>query len=233
MKIFSLFLVSALILLLSSSPLTADIDLTSSFSLSIPRGDLHDYSYGATGKGVSIRAAKNVSRIVKFFVQGNCSDFGLDYGHIRKDNVYSDANLESHTDFYIVSLSPGISVGKNLGGVIPYFSLSGGILYFSSLSRIHSPDISDLTLQMTNSGTSWCAGAGLGVKTMMWEPEKKDNDRLLDAIFVDFRVDYYAGGNVEYLNGRKSYYRTGVLHYENVASKSEMFMINFGINLRF
>ncbi|MBW7996322.1 MAG: hypothetical protein FVQ81_07105 [Candidatus Glassbacteria bacterium] len=221
------------ILLISFGQLQAKLDVTADATLGWPTGKLSDYSYGAIGIGGTVRAAVKLNSYAKVFVQGRCLDLGLDTGFTPRDNYYSDSNLDIVSDSYMISVNPGISLGKNFGGVIPYISLMGGLTYYASLSRISSREIASLTMLMETKGTTWQAGGGFGAKILLWAPDDLGQARLVDSVYFDFRFEYFIGGDVEYLDIRSVRFSFNKLQYDNAIYGSEMLTVNIGMAVRF
>lgn len=219
--------------LLFSLPLTAGVDLSSGVSLEIPTGDLGEYNFGAVGLGVTARASTNIRKSVRVFVQCDYTDLGVETQLIPRDNIISFAELHTAADAYIFSVMPGITLQADLEAAIPYLSLSGGLNHFHSVSRIFSPDISELTRHLQASATSWCVGIGLGLQSMIWAPVKAGNRKGVNAVYVDLRFDFHTGGNFEFLDWRSVYYKSGELNYQVKETGSGMVMISAGIGVSF
>ncbi|MBW7996402.1 MAG: hypothetical protein FVQ81_07535 [Candidatus Glassbacteria bacterium] len=232
MRILSRFLIPLVILSFHSLPLKAEFDLIGNATLSVPTGDLRKYSYGSVGVGGTVRVATNINRYAKVFLQGAYADFGLERGFTRRDNIFSDAALESVTDAYFLSICPGISFGKNFEGMITYFNLAGGINYYSSLSRINSRQYSEISEYMENNGVTWCAGAGAGIRLKTWEADADGESHLIDAVLFDFRFDYFLTGEVEYLDMRTVRYKSNELQYDTTKNSGGLFLINIGFVLK-
>ncbi len=233
MRILSRFIILLVILSFHSLPLRAEFDLIGNASLSLPTGGLRSYAYGAAGIGGTVRVATNINSYTKFFLQGTYADFGIEKGLTGRDNVFSDSELESVTDMYSLSICPGISIGKNLDGLIPYVNIAGGINYYSSLSRISSLQYSQISEQFENSGITWRAGGGFGMRYVGWKPDDGSGPHLIDMLLIDIRLDYFMIGEVEFLDMRTVRYKSNALQYETSKKSGGVVLMNFGLVFKF
>ena len=213
--------------------LSASVDLTVDACMGWPSVGNDDLAFGATGVGVSFRVSKNINRFSKLFIQSNILDFGLTDGFIPRDNDYSDSNIESVTDSYIVTCLPGLAFGTSYGGIIPYVNVMGGFAYHASLSRVSSRDFERITETFEKSGTKWQAGAALGMRTTLWERKDDSKLKLFRSINFDFRFEYLTGGKIESLDKRSMRFKNGELTYETIESEVKLTLLNFGFNLKF
>lgn len=233
MRILSRFIILLVILSFHSLPLRAEFDLICDASLTLPTGDLRSYGYGAAGIGGTVRVATNINSYSKFFLQGTYADFGIVSGLTGRDNVFSDSELESVTDMYSLSICPGISIGKNLDGLIPYVNFAGGMNYYSSLSRISSLQNSQISEQFENNGITWRAGAGFGMRYVGWMADADSEPHLIDMLLIDIRLDYFLGGEVEFLDMRTVRYKSKALQYETSKKSGGVVLMNFGLVFKF
>jgi hypothetical protein len=56
-------------------------------------------------------------------------------------------------------------------------------------------------------------------------------NRLLDAIFLDMRMEYYHSGNLEYLDQRNIRYKNN-LYYESKSTPGNVFLISLGMGIK-
>jgi hypothetical protein len=229
-KLVSLMIVFALILA-TANTLPAKFDITANATLGWPVGGQNNYSFGSTGVGGTLRLSTNMNRFSKVFIQGRMLDFGLSRGYIPRDNDYSDSNVESVTDSYIVSVTPGISLGLNYGGVIPYVSFMAGVAHHETYSRINSRDLEGVVEFSETSGNNFQYGGGFGIRTTMWE--SKNRNSWLDSIAFDFRFEYLESGEMDYLDRRTIRFKNGGLLFDNTVFESKMSTVNVGLSAKF
>lgn len=225
-------LVVILFLLFCGKPLSAQIDFAVDCSLAFPKGGIYKTAFGKVGKGITVRASKNIRSSLELLFQGQLIDLGHTEGFTQR-GLLSDANLKTDIDSYIVSLGPGISLAKDMEIFMVYCTFSGGVCYYSSLERIYSPDRITLIEHMKTSTITWRAGGGFGVRTMLWLSDEPVSSRLIDAFYWDMRVDYYASGSLKYLDWLSARYVSEEILYDYTQSNINGFMISVGLGIRF
>jgi len=231
-------LISALISLLPNS-LNAEFEFTGWFSAGWPQGSLKDYGYSANIKGGTGRLSWGVGDKSSFqpffFTEFSYIDFIVEKGFIPIDPYRSKIDLDTATDFYLMMFRPGVSLGKRSGDFRPYCDFFGGLIYYSSLSRIASKYRLDtpVHLLMEQNGTIWHAGIGGGIKIMLWRSKPSSKKSWLDEFCFNVKAEYTKGGKAEYLNWHSARYDAETISYDNFRSNIDIFLLSYGLSLVF
>jgi len=231
-------LLSALVFLFPC-PLFAEFEFAGFFSLGRPQGKLKDYSFGAISTGgtarLSWRNGEKSSSAPRYYTEISYLDLGVENGFIPAGPDYSEQDLDVATDFYLLMFSPGISFGKVSGDVRPYFDLSGGPTYYSTLSRIASRHFTSqpVSILQGTSGATWHVGLGAGIKILLWERAQAPEKSKLDNFFFNAGMNYGKGGKTKYLNWRSVRSFNGVVSYNHLQVNSDMLQFNLGGSLEF
>ncbi|MBW7996320.1 MAG: hypothetical protein FVQ81_07095 [Candidatus Glassbacteria bacterium] len=214
--------------------LEAGVDLSAGFSIGWPTGQINDYAFGAVGVGGTGRFGVDLGDNLALFGQFSYIDLGLEQGFIPRDITNSTLALDVATDFYFMHIGPGFTFKKKRGNLRPYLDLFGGVTVHSTLSRVSSRNIQPALVEYSKTeGTTWHAGLDIGLKMMIWTHLHPRGEQFIEDIFLDLRLGYLTGGNIEVLDWRQTRFFAGELHLKNLGSRTDMLLATIGISIAF
>lgn len=146
----------------------------------------------------------------------------------------TDRFCDIYSDYRIVSLCPGVSFESRRNGVRPYFEVFGGPARFTLLNKFDNSRWDGEPLDQVDdfSRNSFVAGAGGGVKVVLWEePTRDGKESRLKNVAVDIKAGYQHSGRNDYVVKQKLNRpdSSGPVNFSLTSSKANLLLFRFGI----